>query len=65
MSNPFDSLKKPKKVKEENYDEWEGQFSCATYRCQGYAKIAKYYPNDRLLVWFCQEGHKSTLENVE
>lgn len=52
--------KKPKT----NYDEWSGQFSCATYGCNGYAKVAKYFAKEKVLAWECQEGHISKLEDV-
>ena len=64
MNNPFDALKAPKK-QDLNYDEWEGQFSCSTYRCNGYAKVARYFTKQRLLTWECQEGHISRLEDVD
>lgn len=64
MSNPFDALKKPK-PEDLLYDEWGGQFSCSTYKCNGWASVAKYFPKQELLVWKCQEGHVSTMEVAE
>jgi hypothetical protein len=65
MTSPFKQLKQKKNVEATEFDEWEGQFSCSTYQCNGYAKIAKYSAKDKLLVWKCQDGHTSRLENVD
>lgn len=65
MPNPFDSLKSQPKKDDLEFDEWGGQFSCSTHGCDGYAKIAKYFPAMKTLAWICQDGHISKLENVD
>lgn len=64
MSNRFDALKEPKE-EDVVFDEWGGQFSCSTVKCNGYAKVAKYFPKVRVLAWECQDGHISRMENVD
>ena len=61
--NPF-VIKKPK-AEDLTYDEWGGQFSCQERGCDGYAKVARYFKNVRLLSWQCQEGHISKIEDVD
>lgn len=67
MSNPFSELRRPTK-KEVEWEEWGGQFSCSTYvdgrPCDGYAKVAKYFPTQHILAWECQHGHRSHIEDV-
>lgn len=65
--NPFAALKKTPKVKPEDvlYDEWGGQFSCQTTRCNGYALMARYFKNQQMLTWQCQQGHISRIEHID
>lgn len=61
MKNPF--LEPPKKAVEEvpvgiSID---GTFVCMT--CGFCCDEAQYFPVEKLLVWFCEEEHKSYIEN--
>lgn len=61
MPNPFDTLGKPA---EAAYDEWAGAFSCQTKDCYDVARIARYYPGERVLKWTPPCGHVSKMEDV-
>lgn len=73
MSNPFSELKgEPKR--EPEWEEWGGQFSCQkmvenelgrVVPCSGWARVAKYHRAERLLVWECQDGHRSYIEEFD
>lgn len=66
MNNPFEALKSTPSKEDLAYDEWQGQFSCSEYDCKdGYANIARYFPKSKLLVWKCQYGHTSRIEDVD
>jgi hypothetical protein len=64
LSNPFSELKGNTGPKEPRHEEWGGQFSCQKYPCDGYAKVAKFFPDEHILVWECQDGHRSYIEDV-
>lgn len=65
MSNPFEDLRKqPKEQQGETFDTWEGQFSCQHRGCLGWANLARHYPDKQLLLWDCQWGHESRMENA-
>lgn len=61
--NPFSELKGKEKAPE--WEEWGGQFSCQHYPCYGYAKVAKYFRGQRMLVWECEEGHRSFIDDID
>jgi hypothetical protein len=65
LNNPFESLSPKVKPQDVEYDEWGGQFSCQTPRCNGYATVARYLKKQHLLTWQCQEGHISRMEDVD
>lgn len=70
MPSPFDRLKGESNEpspsnKNALSEEWGGQFSCQTHRCNGYALVATYYPKARELHWVCQEGHSSMISDIE
>lgn len=46
---------------EPQYTEFYGSLACD--RCLGDVPMAKYYPNEGLLVWDCENGHRNYIEN--
>jgi hypothetical protein len=63
--NPFETLGGKPSEKDLEYDEWGGQFSCSERGCYNIEKIARYYRKSKTLIWKCEDGHKSYLENVD
>lgn len=62
MTNPFSQLGKKQ---EELFDEWGGAFTCQTPGCWKVVNIARYYRNQKLLLWQCPDGHKSKIEDID
>lgn len=46
-------------------EELEGVFSCQQQGCWDVEEKAMYYPERKLLVWTCEDGHQNKIEDFE
>jgi hypothetical protein len=61
--SPFDSLGDKSKIDNEEWELYTGSFGCQNDDCWNIAVEAKHYPNQKLLVWSCKDGHISRIED--
>lgn len=60
MSDKLDRVLGKKESSSAQFVEYGGTFQCQF--CDEFVNVAKFFPNEYVLMWECSEGHKSFIE---